>query len=201
MWKYVWNFQLVFFRFKCTCRNKFSYFYTSSWKYVQIFNFVWFLSKDADAYLNIFRYRRRICQRRNFIHRKSVVIPWSPISHKNLSVANRLRYNFVTWLISKSQIFFKKIDTSLTGIWTLGHRKAYFPPLIMSLWWFHVSSQSPERALEDSGVANDEEKTDNQNDAEKVQKILSSIFKKMIIYEACCLVNFTFCCSSASIWL
>lgn len=94
----------------------------------------------------------------------------------------------------------KKIDTSLTGIWTLGHRKACFPPLIMSLWWFHVSSQSPERALEDSGVANDE-KTDNQNDAEKVQKILSSIFKKMIIYEACCLVNFTFCCSSASIWL
>lgn len=95
----------------------------------------------------------------------------------------------------------KKIDTSLTGIWTLSHREAYFPPLIMSLWRFHVSSQSPERALEDSGVANDEEKTDNQNDAEKVQKILSSIFKKIIIYEACCLVNFTFCCSSASIWL
>lgn len=61
---------------------------------------------------------------------------------------------------------------------------------------FSVSRKSPW----DSGVANDE-KTDNQNDAEKVQKILSSIFKKMIIYEACCLVNFTFCCSSASIWL
>lgn len=34
----------------------------------------------------------------------------------------------------------------------------------------YVSSQSPERALEDSGVANDKEEIDNQNDAEGCKK-------------------------------
>lgn len=107
---------------------------------------------------------------------------------------------FVTRLISQVKFFTEenKVKINITGIWTLGHMKAYSPPL--SLWWFHVSSQSPERDVEDSGVVNDKEEIDNQNDAEKVKQNVK-FKKKKIIYEARCLINFNFCGASASIWL